>query len=210
MQGFEGTKAGLYFGTGQFGLGYYTDIMARSAAASDDNADGPSGENSRQPSCVGQLTDNCGGQRHEQERDAAQSCHSTTEEVGSSAAGAAEVISKEADRDVIGDGQQHDSTPAAAGQPASAEIVDKDACTTSGAPSEESNVQGGKARSGPAHVQQRPRHYWGQALQYLEKSADVTKGPPHHLHIFENVCYISGSSRKVTWPSLAALLCIHH
>ncbi len=27
----------------------------------------------------------------------------------------------------------------------------------------------------------RPRHYWGQALQYLEKSADVTKGVPHVL-----------------------------
>lgn len=25
---------------------------------------------------------------------------------------------------------------------------------------------------------QRPRHYWGQALQYLEKSTDVTKGMP--------------------------------
>ena len=25
---------------------------------------------------------------------------------------------------------------------------------------------------------ERPRHYWGQALQYLEKSADVTRGAP--------------------------------
>lgn len=28
---------------------------------------------------------------------------------------------------------------------------------------------------------QRPRRYWGQALQYLEKSADVTKGAPKAL-----------------------------
>lgn len=30
--------------------------------------------------------------------------------------------------------------------------------------------------AGPEASKSRPRHYWGQALQYLEKSADVTKG----------------------------------
>ena len=192
VQGFEGPKAGLYFGTGQFGLGYYTDIRARSAAASDDDVNGSSSVDSRQPKRAGHSRGNPAGERHKQERDAAQACTSKTEEVGSSAAGPAGVDNEEADRPVVGNGQQPDNAPAASGQPASATDADEDACTTSGDPQEESSGKG-EARGGPAHAQQRPRHYWGQALQYLEKSADVTKGPAHHL-LSLNICATSGDA----------------
>ena len=176
-QGFEGAKAGRYFGMGQFGLGYYTDIMARSADASDTDADSHTGVISRQQVCARPFDGNSVGQRHEQERAAALACTSETEEVGSSAAGAAEILKEKADRPVMGDRQQHDCATAAAVQLASATDADGNACTTSRASPEESSVEG-EARGSPAHAQQRPQHYWGQALQYLEKSADVTKGRP--------------------------------
>ena len=180
VKGFQGAKAGFYFGTGQFGLGYYTDILTRNAAALDDDADGPLGVDSRQPINARPSKGNWAGLRHEQqEHDAALASPSRTEVVGSSAAGAAEVRMEEADRPVMGNGQQHDSASGAAGQPASAGDVIEDACTTSGASAAESNVQG-EAGGSPAQAQQRPQHYWGQALQYLEKSADVTKGLPRH------------------------------
>ena len=171
--------------------------MTRSTAASHDDVDGSSSVDSRQPICAALSRGNPAGERHKQERDAAQACTSKTEEVGSSAAGPAGVENEEADRPVVGNGQQPDSAPAAAGQPASATDADEDACTTSGDPQEESSGKG-EARGGPAHAQQRPRHYWGQALQYLEKSADVTKGPPHHL-LPLNICATS-------WDALAKSL----
>ena len=179
--------------------------MARSAAASDDDVNGPSSIDSRQPSCAGQPRDNSTGQTHEQKRDAVLASASKTQEVGSSAAGTPESILEQAHRPAMSNAKQHDSAPAPPGQPPAADDLDGAACTTSGVPSEESRVRG-EARGSPAHKQQRPRHYWGQALQYLEKSADVTKGPPINQHILKHLCCFWCSSCYALAQSLGQVL----
>ena len=168
--------------------------MARSAPASDDDASGPTGVDSSQPSCASPVRGDAAGQRHKQEHDAALASTSKTEKAGSSAARTAESIEEQAGRPAFSNRQQHDTVLAAAGQLAPAADADEGACTTSGASPEESNVQGGEAEGGPARAQQKPRHYWGQALQYLEKSADVTKGPHHHL-LSMNISATFGDAR---------------
>ena len=63
-----------------------------------------------------------------------------------------------------------DSTPSALEE---SQPEDRAPSTSS---AQEEGVQAKMAGPEASKARSRPRHYWGQALQYLEKSADVTKG----------------------------------
>ena len=223
MQAFEGANSGYVFRTGEFGLGYYTDIAADAAPSADSKAADVQTANAapQRPSdrsgapCYESRVKDAETSRPS-ESHSGQACNLSAlpestciiaEVLDNSDAGALcqqqSALADPACRPT----EQHDkadkqasSEPAAQSALGSTLVKSTCAAASAEAPCREKedgqNGQDGQAQAGAEAppqeaygASQRPRHYWGQALQYLEKSADITRGAPpllplchaHHL-----------------------------
>ena len=207
MQAFEGAKLGYVFGTGEFGLGYYTDGAADAADSTDVNSQtataapqrpsARSGAPCYESPVEGAEASRPSGSQSGQACSAsalAESTCITAEVLDSGDAGALCQQSSALADPACRPTEQHDEADKQPSSEATAQraLGSTPVKSTSAAASAEApcrgqgdgqNGQNGQAQAGaeaphqdPYGASERPRHYWGQALQYLEKSADVTKG----------------------------------
>ena len=205
MQAFEGAKAGYTFGTGAFGLGYYTDIAKRAEqtfgnspieAASSQPQHAASEQNSQPTGILGE--DNVPASNNllprsliDRKLDTAETA-SLDEASRNRSAGTHQQLCEGSAQapELGGEASMLHGTTAINGSITRAELqsalggdfgVGSSECLPVDTAAAERQPQAEDALPAPEaeEVKQRPRHYWGQALQYLEKSADVTKGKPH-------------------------------
>ena len=210
MQAFEGAKLGYVFGTGEFGLGYYTDSAADAAPPADStdvNAETATAALQRPSAhsgapCYSSSVEDAEASRPS-ELQSGQACSAsalaestriTAEVLDSGDAGAlCQQPSALADpacrptEQLDKAGKQASSEATAQRASGSTPVKSASAAASAEAPcrgqGDGQMGQNGQAQAGAEAPPQeaygaseRPRHYWGQALQYLEKSADVTKG----------------------------------
>ena len=202
LQAFKGAKAGYVFGTGEFGLGYYTDttkmeilgdaigVAASSqpqhAASEQDVAPPrfPRKESALAPStslppCLtegvpwtagkpptGEAGRNSNTEIHQQ---ALRGSARATEEVSATPA----LHGAVAENGSFSRAELQSALGRDFGPGSSEPLPVQSEATEAG---KQPEVEGAVPLPEAGEAKQRPRHYWGQALQYLEKSADVTRG----------------------------------
>lgn len=204
LQAFEGAKAGFIFGTGEFGLGYYTDTTKieisedapEEAALSQpqhaaSKAEVPPlrvlrTESALAPStslspCLTQTMLRTAGKPLTGEAGRNNNIDNQQQLLGGSAQ-SPEDVSKapdargaEAETECISRAELQ-SAPRPECRPGGGEPLSVESAATEAGKQPE--VKGAVPVPEAGVGKRRLRHYWGQAVQYLEKSTDVTKGEP--------------------------------
>ena len=218
VQGFEGARAGYTFGTGAFGLGYYTDAAERATEAFRDMpveatsaqprhaadeegaqpADSLGGPSTSAPSLVDTPPEAC-DRPFESKIDPAgqaadaQQRKSAGSALSSEALGKAPVL-----HDVAADnrGISRAELQSALGPDFGASSSES-LPVSSAASAAVRQGEGTAPLPEAENTERKPRHYWGQALQYLEKSAEVVKGEP-------SPCQMHSGANGLSLPVRAA------